>query len=42
LEKADLNTGKNEWVLTFDVGLATSKLKIVHVDAGTAKVVAFE
>jgi hypothetical protein len=42
LEKADLDKAKNEWVLTFDVGIANAKLKKVHVNGATGEVVAFE
>jgi hypothetical protein len=42
LEKAVLDSAKNEWVLTFDVGLAYPKLKHVRVDVGTGTVTAFE
>ncbi len=42
LDKADLDSARNEWVLTFDVGLAAQKLKKVRVDGSTAKVVGFE
>lgn len=42
LEKTDLDRAKNEWVLTFDVGITSTKLKKVHVNVETGKVVAVE
>jgi hypothetical protein len=42
LQKADFDAGKNQWKLTYDVGLSAVKLKTVVIDGATGKVVAFE
>ena len=42
LERGDFDKSKGQWVLTFDVGLTTPKIKKVIVDDSTKKVIAFE
>ncbi len=42
LEKTDFDSGKKQWILTFNVGLAAAKLKKVVIDDATGKVVAIE
>jgi len=42
LQDADFDAAKNQWSLTFDVGVAVTKLKKVVVDSSTGKVVGFE
>jgi len=42
LQKADFDAGKNQWKLTYDVGLSAVKLKTVVIDGATGKVVGFE
>lgn len=42
LQRADFDSSKNQWRLTYDVGLTTEKIKAIVIDAATGKVVAFE
>lgn len=42
LEKVDFDQTKQQWTLTFNVGLGQPKLKKVVVDEASGQVVAFE
>ena len=42
LEKTEFDAEKNQWVLTFNVGLSVAKLKKVVISDSTGKVVAIE
>jgi hypothetical protein len=42
LEKVDFDQSKQQWALTFNVGIGQPKLKKVVVDETSGQVVAFE